>query len=101
MLRAGRLQSPVSRLKDNVVHRTVHADVVALHTGMPIVIHRHPSLVVHSRPIGHQLRILPRTRIDVDVTVGLKIHSCVHLDVLQQLLLLESCFTHNLLRFAR
>ena len=88
------------RLVEHVVLRSLKAIVVALHSGASVGIHLDASTVAHTLTASHLFLILPRAGIDVDVAVGLEVNRTVHLDVLQQKLLLE-IFIHIRVEIAR
>ena len=80
--------------------RTVQSYIVALHPGAAVGINRNATFVVHALTIGYLLLTLPGAGINVDVPVGLEVNRTVHLDVLQQKLLLK-ILLHIRVEFAR
>ena len=69
---------------------------IGLEAAGAVFFYRHSASGLYSSAVGGLLVVLPRAWKEVDVAVGVKVNTTVHLYVLQQKLLLE-IFLHNLI----
>ena len=69
---------------------------IGLEAAGAVFFYRHSASGLYSSAVGGLLVVLPRAWIDVDIAIGVKVNCAVHLDMLQQKLLLE-IFLHNLI----
>lgn len=69
---------------------------IGLEAAGAVFFYRHSAFGLYSSAVGGLLVVLPRAWIDVDIAIGVKVNCAVHLDILQQKLLLKNLL-HNLI----